>query len=56
LCSWVQSHASSSLAACAVILASQPLAPESETPYQDRLVQRLLPTDVSSRGPPTLSL
>ena len=56
LCSWVQSHTSSSVAACAVIFASQPLAPESETPYKDRVVQRLLLPDVSSRGPPGLSL
>ena len=56
LCSWVQSHVSSSVAACAVILASEPASPEPETPYQDRVVQHLLATDVPTRGPPTLSL
>jgi hypothetical protein len=53
LCSWVQSHASSSLATFLVILLSQPAEPASETTYQDRLVQHLIPTDLPARGPPS---
>src|SRR5215204_1203089 len=52
LCSWVQSHASSSVTACAVILVSQPAAPELDTPYQDRFVQHVVPSDLPVRGPP----
>ena len=54
LCSWVQSHASSSLFACAVILISQPATPYAQTPYKDRLVQHHFATDVPARGPPSL--
>jgi hypothetical protein len=56
LCSWVQSHASSSIAAFAVVWMSQPIAPIPETPYRDRLVLRLVQTDLAARGPPSLSL
>src|SRR5205823_10180632 len=56
LCSWVQSHASSSVAVCVVVWMSQPIAPTPETPYRDRLVPRLLQTDLAARGPPSLSL
>lgn len=52
LCSWVQSHASSSVTACVVCLVSQPAAPARETPYRDRLVQHLPLTDLPTRGPP----
>lgn len=52
LCSWVQSHASSSVTACPFILVSQPATPELETPYQDRFVQHVIPSDLPVRGPP----
>lgn len=52
LCSWVQSHASSSVTACVVSLVSQPAAPAPETPYRDRLVQHFPLTDLPTRGPP----
>ena len=56
LCSWVQSHASSSLATCIVILVSQPAPLVSVTPHRERLVQHLTLTDLPARGPPALSL
>ncbi len=56
LCSWVQSHTSSSAANCAPVLASQPAQPALETPCQDRLIERLLLTDLPARAPPALSL
>ena len=52
LCSWVQSHVSSSMVGSVPALASQPAQPALETPYQDRLVKRLLPTNLSARAPP----
>jgi hypothetical protein len=52
LCSWVQSHASSSLTTCSIILVSQPAAPVPATPYHDRLVQHVLLSDLLARGPP----
>jgi hypothetical protein len=56
LCSWVQSHTSSSAADCAPVLASQPAQPALETPSQDRLIEHLLLTDLPARAPPALSL
>lgn len=52
LCSWVQSHVSSSIVGCAPILASQPAQPALETPYQDRLVEHLLLANLPARAPP----
>ena len=54
LCSWVQSHASSSVTACAAILVSQRAESDPETPHQDRHIAYLLLTDLSVRGPPSL--
>ena len=56
LCSWVQSHTSSSIVGCTPVLASQPAAPAPETPYSDRLVEHLLLTTLPARAPPPLSL
>jgi len=56
LCSWVQSHASSSLVVCAPVLASEPALFVPEPPYQDQFVLRLLLTDLPARAPPSLSL
>ena len=53
LCSWVQSHASSSVTACVVILASQPATPEPEAAYKDHFVQHLLLSEIAARGPPS---
>jgi hypothetical protein len=52
LCSWVQSHTSSSAADCAPVLASQPAQPAPETPYHDRLIEHLLLADLPARAPP----
>src|SRR6266487_4240602 len=52
LCSWVQSHVSSSAADCAPVLMSQPAQPAFETPYQDRLIEHLLLTNLPARAPP----
>lgn len=52
LCSWVQSHTSSSVADCAPLPASQPAQPALETPYQDRLIEHLLLVDLPARAPP----
>jgi hypothetical protein len=52
LCSWVQSHVSSSIVGCAPILASQPAQSALETPYQDRLVEHLLLASLPARAPP----
>jgi hypothetical protein len=52
VCSWVQSHFSSSIVGCAPILASQPAAPAPETPYHDRIVEQLLLVNLPARAPP----
>ncbi len=52
LCSWVQSHVSSSIVGCAPALISQPATPAPETPYHDRLVEHLLLTNLPARAPP----
>jgi len=52
VCSWVQSHVSSSIAGCAPVLASQPAAPAPETPHQDRIVEHLLLANLPARAPP----
>ncbi|MBI5410718.1 MAG: hypothetical protein HZA21_01870 [Nitrospirae bacterium] len=52
LCSWVQSHVSSSIVGCAPILASQPAQPALETPYHDRIVEHLLLASLPARAPP----
>ncbi len=56
LCSWVQSHTSSSVVGDAPVLAVQPSEPPTETPYHDHFVPRLLLTDLPARAPPSLSL
>src|SRR5256712_13710568 len=56
LCSWVQSHTSSSIVGGAPVLAVQPSEPTTETPYPDHFVLRLLLTDLPARAPPSLSL
>lgn len=56
LCSWVQSHTSSSIVGDAPALVSQPATPVPETPYSDRLVEHLLLTTLPARAPPSLSL
>jgi hypothetical protein len=52
LCSWVQSHTSSSDVGCAPVLASQPAQPALETPYHDRIVEHLLLANLPARAPP----
>jgi len=52
LCSWVQSHTSSSVADCAPLLASQPAQPALETSYHDRLVEHLPLANLPVRAPP----
>jgi len=52
VCSWVQSHVSSSIVGCAPVLASQPAAPAPETPHQDRIVEHLLLANLPARAPP----
>ena len=56
LCSWVQSHVSSSVVGCAPVLASQPATPAPETPYHDRLVEHLLLANLPARAPPVQTL
>jgi len=56
LCSWVQSHTSSSDVGYVPVLASQPAQPALETPYQDRIVEHLLLVNLPARAPPSLSL
>jgi hypothetical protein len=53
LCSWVQSHTSSSAADCAPVLASQPAQPALETPHHDRIVEHLLLANLPARAPPS---
>jgi hypothetical protein len=52
LCSWVQSHVSSSVVGCAPVPASQPAQPALETPYHDRIVEHLLLANLPARAPP----
>ena len=52
LCSWVQSHTSSSDVGCTPVLASQPAVPALETPYHDRIVEHLLLANLPARAPP----
>ena len=56
LCSWVQSHTSSSDVGCVPVMASQPATPALETPYQDRVIEHLLLVNLPARAPPALSL
>jgi hypothetical protein len=56
LCSWVQSHTSSSDVGCVPVMASQPATPAPETPYQDRVIEHLLLVNLPARAPPALSL
>ena len=52
LCSWVQSHTSSSDVGCAPVPASQPAQPALETPHHDRLVEHLPLVNLPARAPP----
>src|SRR5438874_4351476 len=56
LCSWVQSHASSSVVGCQPILDSQPAVSVAETPYHQQVLPHVLPTELSTRGPPSQTL
>src|SRR2546428_5435267 len=51
LCSWVQSHTSSSVVGDAPVLPSQPTVTALQTPYSDRLVEHLLLTTLPARAP-----
>ncbi len=53
LCSWVQSHASSSIVDCVPVLASQPAVPGIEAPHHDRVVEHLLLASLPVRAPPS---
>jgi hypothetical protein len=53
LCSWVQSHVSSSVAGCTPVLAFQPALPAFETPSHDRIDERLLLVNLPARAPPS---
>jgi hypothetical protein len=53
LCSWVQSHASSSVVGSVPVLTSQPdYQPAFETLYHDRIVEHLLLANLPCRAPP----
>jgi hypothetical protein len=53
LCSWVQSHASSSVVDCAHVLVSQWAVSVPETPHHDRFVSHLFLIDLPTRAPPS---
>jgi hypothetical protein len=53
LCSWVQSHVSSSVVGCLPVLASRPAIAALEISYQDRITEHLLLANLRVRGPPT---
>jgi hypothetical protein len=55
LCSWVQSHASSSISDCTPVMVSQPAASTSLSPYSDLVVEHVLLVNLPARGPPSLS-
>jgi hypothetical protein len=56
LCSWVQSHVSSSVVGCTPVLASQPAIPALETPHHDRIIEHLLLANLPVRAPPSQPL
>ena len=56
LCSWVQSHVTSSIVGCAPVLASEPAVFIPESPYEDHFVLHLLLTDLPARAPPAALL
>jgi hypothetical protein len=56
LCSWVQSHVSSSIVGCEPALVSQPAQSALEIPYHDRIVEHLLLANLPARAPPSQSL
>jgi hypothetical protein len=56
LCSWVQSHASSSVVDCAPVLVSQAEISIPGFVYDDPAVLSLLLTDLPARGPPSQTL
>ena len=53
LCSWVQSHTSSSAVGCHPVLSSQPAQPALEIPYYDHVVEHLLLANLPARAPPS---
>ena len=53
LCSWVQSHVSSPIMGCTHVLVSQAAQPALETPFQGRIVERLLLANLPARAPPS---
>ncbi len=53
LCSWVQSHTSSSVVDCAHVLVSQRAVSVPETPHRDRFVSHLFLVDLPTRAPPS---
>ena len=54
LCSWVQSHASSSVVDCVPMLVVRSLPVEQAIQQWDNLLSRPLPFDLPARGPPFL--
>ena len=56
LCSWVQSHASSSIVGCTPVTVSRPAVSIPEVLYHDRYVPHLLLTDLPARAPPSPSV
>ena len=53
LCSWVQSHASSSVTDCVVIIVSQPATEERQAAYKDHFAQHIVLSEIPARGPPS---
>jgi len=56
LCSWVQSHASSSTVDCSPVLISQTAVSLPGIFPHDLVVTYLFPIDLPARAPPTVSL
>jgi len=54
LCSWVQSHASSTVVDCVPMLVARSLPVERTILQWENLISRLLPADLPARGPPFL--
>src|SRR5438067_4381518 len=50
LCSWVQSHASSSVITCVVIIASQPATPDPALDLKVHFARPLLPGQIAPGG------
>ena len=56
LCSWVQSHASSSMVDCSPVLIYETAVSLPGIFPRDQVVSYLFPIDLPARAPPTLSL